>query len=190
MAKVLKKRNWTIVLYPESAPENWCDILKQTGIKFAVSPLHDKDLSGEAEQKKAHYHIILCYPGPTTYNCVKSLCDALNCPIPKAIESVGGLYRYFTHKDDPNKAQYDEADIRQYNGFNIRDFEDLTKAELNQLKMKVQLFIREYEITEYSLLMDLLLDNEMFDEWSVAASNTLFFDRYIGSRRYDKRDSE
>jgi hypothetical protein len=43
--KDIKKRLWTIVLYPESAPEDWREIIKQSGIVFAVSPLHDRDIN-------------------------------------------------------------------------------------------------------------------------------------------------
>lgn len=62
----MKKRYWAFVLYPESAPENWKEILQQTGLSCCVSPLHDKDINPTGEPKKAHYHIILCYSGPTT----------------------------------------------------------------------------------------------------------------------------
>ena len=39
-----KKRYWAFVLYPESAPKNWKEILQQTGLSCCVSPLHDKDI--------------------------------------------------------------------------------------------------------------------------------------------------
>ena len=56
----IKKRNWAFVLYIESAPSNWLDILIKSGLSFAVSPYHDKDINPDGEVKKAHYHIILC----------------------------------------------------------------------------------------------------------------------------------
>ena len=67
-----KKRYWAFVLYPESAPDNWRDFLQQTGLQVAISPLHDKDIDPTGLPKKSHYHIILCYDGPTTFNNVKS----------------------------------------------------------------------------------------------------------------------
>ena len=88
-----KKRNWAFVLYTESAPENWRDILVQSGVEIAISPYHDKDKNPTGEDKKPHYHIILCYPGPTTFNNVKSLVvDRLGQPIPIYLESVKGYY--------------------------------------------------------------------------------------------------
>ena len=104
---MIKKRNWGFVLYPESAPIDWIDNLKIKGITFAVSPLHDKDVNPTGESKKEHYHVILCFGSPTTFNNVKAITDELNQPIPIPLESVRGYYRYFTHKDNPEKYQYE-----------------------------------------------------------------------------------
>ena len=61
-----KARYWAFVLYLESAPENWKEILQLKGIPFCISPYHDKDLNADYTPKKPHYHIILCFKGPTT----------------------------------------------------------------------------------------------------------------------------
>lgn len=181
--KNMKKRNWAFVLYPESAPENWKELLQQTGLGIAISPLHNKDINPTGETKKAHYHIILTYDGPTTYNNVRSLTELLGQPIPQPLEQVRGYYRYLTHKDNPEKAQYDEKDIITYNGFNIQDFVELTSSEVMAIKKQLQSFIRDNHITEYSLLMDLLLDNEMSSMYEVASNHTYFLDKYITSYR-------
>ena len=95
--------------------------------------------------KKAHYHVILTYSGPTSYNVVKALTDGFNQPIPQALEQVRGYYRYLTHKDNPEKAQYDERDIKTINGFNIADFSELTRSEITQIKKTLQALIRQYD---------------------------------------------
>ena len=120
--KNVKKRNWAFVLYPESAPEDWREQLQKTGLQVAISPLHDKDLDPNGEPKKPHYHVIIIYSGPTTFSVVSALTASLNQPIPIPLESVRGNYRYFTHKDNPDKYQYDEKDITVLNGFNIVEF--------------------------------------------------------------------
>ena len=83
--KNTKKRNWAFVLYPESAPEDWKEQLQLAGLQCAISPLHDKDLNADGTPKKAHYHIILVYGNPTTYNNVKTLTDRLNKTIPQQL---------------------------------------------------------------------------------------------------------
>ena len=184
-----KKRNWAFVVYPESAPTEWRHILRQTGLQCAISPLHDKDKYVEGapdaeHEKKAHWHVIAVYSGPTSPRVVKAITDSLNAPAPIALDSVRGYYRYLTHKDNPDKYQYDERDIETLNGFNVSDFVELTRSEVNEIKRRLQGVIRQSGITEYCDLMDLLLDSEMYLEHDVASSHTYFFDKYIAGRRH------
>lgn len=175
-----------MVLYPESAPADWQARLAKTGLQCAISPLHDRDINPTGEPKKAHYHVILAYSGPTSYSVVKRLCDDLRQPIPQPLEQIQGYYRYLTHEDNPEKAQYSKADIVTLNGFSIRDFVEISKSEVIRLKRETQDFIRLNGITEYCDLMDKLMDAGecMADHYEVACTNTLFFDRYLSSRRY------
>lgn len=181
--KNIKKRYWTFVLYPESAPSDWKHQLQMTGLPCAISPLHDMDMDPTGNPKKAHYHIILCYSGPTTYNSVKSFTESLNQPIPQPLDSVSGMYRYFTHDDNPDKAQYNKDYIIQLNGFNVADYTDLTRSEVLEVKIRLQMLIRQENILEYSDLMDLLQDSGMNLEYEIASNHTYFFDKYIASRR-------
>lgn len=188
MSKVIKKRNWAFVLYPESAPADWQDVLQQTGLQCVISPLHDKDINADNTPKKAHYHVILAYSGPTSFNVVKQLTDTLKQPIPQPLEQIRGYYRYLTHKDNPEKAQYSDDDIKTLNGFNIADFVELTRSEVTAIKRQLQAFIRDNDITEYSELMDILQDSEeMASAYEVASTNTYFFDKYLASRRHSER---
>lgn len=182
--KNVKKRNWAFVLYPESAPKDWKEQLQLTGLQCAISPLHDKDLNADNTPKKAHYHIILNYAGPTSFNVVKQLTDCLNQPIPQPLEQIRGYYRYLTHKDNPEKYQYSENDITTINGFDITEFIEMTKSEILEIKSKLQTMIRELNIIEYADLLDYIQDNGEKSEYDVASSNTIFFNTYIKSRRY------
>lgn len=184
MAKNVKKRNWAFVIYPDSLPDGWLDILIQTGLPIAISPLHDKDLDPTGSPKKPHYHVICCYSGPTSYNVVKSLTDSLHAPIPQPLEQVRGYFRYLTHKDNPEKAQYLDSDIRYLNGFNILDYAELTKSEVDSIRVSLCELIRHEDIKEYCDFINFLLDNSMTAEFSIASTSTIFFDRYISSRRH------
>lgn len=187
MAKILKKRNWAFVVYPESAPENWIELLQQCGVVGAISPLHDKDLNATGEPKKAHWHVIVTYEGPTAQSVVERLTERLNAPKPIPLEQVRGYYRYLTHKDNPEKAQYDEKDIQTLNGFNIRDFVEMTKSEVNAKIRIIQKMIRELDFLEYADLLDYLQDNdELADEYDVAINHTILLNTYIKSRRYKR----
>lgn len=184
----LKKRYWTFVLYPESAPQNWKELLQRTGLEIAISPLHDKDKNPTGEVKKAHYHIILCYNSPTTGNNVKALVDDLNQPIPLPIDSVRGLYRYLTHKDNPEKYQYNEKEIQVLNGFNIRDYADLSSADKSAIKLELTKFIKESDIMEYSDFMDRVIELDKPDYFFIASTNTVYFNAYLISKRNKLKD--
>lgn len=186
----VKKRNWAFVLYPESAPSDWVDRLQQTGLQAVISPLHDSDLNADNTPKKAHYHIILVYSGPTSFSVVSALTSSLNQPIPQPLESVRGYYRYLTHKDNPEKVQYNESDILAINGFDISDYVELTRSEVNAIVLRLQQIIRDADIQEYCDFLDLLSDSQMFAEFEVASSHTILFDRYITSRRHKKHGDD
>lgn len=179
-----KKRYWTFVLYPESAPEDWRDQLQATGLEIAISPLHDKDENPTKELKKAHYHIILCYEGPTTGSAVKRLVDDLCQPMPLPIDSVRGLYRYFTHKDNPEKYQYNENDITTINGFNISNYADLSSSDVTKIKLELTKYIKEARLVEYSDFIDEVMALDKPDYFFIASTNTIFFDSYLRSKRH------
>lgn len=187
MSKNVKKRNWAFVLYPESAPADWREQLQLSGLMGAISPLHDKDIDPTDEPKKPHYHVIVVYGSPTTYNNVKAFTDKLNQPIPQALEQVRGYYRYLTHKDNPDKYQYSESEIDTFNGFDISDFVEITKSEVNQMKFELLSLIREKQLCEYQDFMNYVQDNMDKAYFDVASSHTIFFNTYLKSARYSAK---
>lgn len=181
--KYVKSRYWACVGYPESLPIDWLDQLRDTGLRVAISPLHDKDLDPTGELKKPHYHIIFWYDGPTTYDAVASLCERFNMTIPIKLESLRGMYRYHIHIDNPEKYQYDDRDRTLLGGFDPNSVNELTKTEVNKMKQEILHFIDDNNLIEYCDLINLLLENDLRDMIDVATSHTILFNTYITSRR-------
>jgi len=182
--KEVKKREWTFVIYPESAPSDWRDLIRQRGLVAAASPLHDKDINADGTPKKPHHHVIVVYDGPTTFSNVSALSvGELNGTIPKVLDSPRGMYTYFTHEDNPEKAQYDKKDIEHFNNFNITDLCMLKNSEIFEIKKRVIDFIDDNDIIEYADLIRYLMLAELKDELQVSMESTFFFDKYITSRR-------
>lgn len=187
----IKGRNWAFVVYPESLPSNWEEIIIETGLPMAFSPLHDKDLNPTGEPKKAHYHVICYYENATTSRAVKEyVTDKLNGTIPIKLESMVGMYRYHLHLDNPEKYQYDDRDRKFYNGFDVNKVDSLTYTEISKLLQEIQKLIVTEHILEYADLMDILLDNELFNLWDVAKNHTLLLNTYITSRRYKTKKEQ
>ena len=185
MQKNLKKRNWAFVLWPDSALENWRDILQESGLMFAISPYHDKDINADGSPKKPHYHVIMCFDGPTTYKNALSVAQRVGgVNTVQPLEQIRGYYRYFTHIDNPEKYQYNDNEITTINGFDINNYIELTYTEVVKLLMQIQQIIRDKHFTEYADLCDFLLDNELKELHEIAISKTVFIKSYIDSRRY------
>lgn len=111
-----KSRGWLTIVYPESAPDNWISILAEAGGQALISPLHQYDTNADGEVKKAHYHVVLLWDGPTTYSNaleVVHLIGGVGC---KAMVTLRGAARYLCHLDNPEKYRYDPADVQQIGG--------------------------------------------------------------------------
>lgn len=184
----IKKRNWTMVLYDDSCAKDWEDYLNSTGVPYAYA-YHDKDKTEIGEEKKPHYHILLCFDGPTTYNTAKDYAERVGAAngVIQPVGSVRGMVRYFCHLDNPDKYQYPEDIIQCRNGFDPKDYFSLTATQTKAIKRKVTNFIRDNEITEYAELIDMLMDSDEMDMYDIASQNTFYFTQYIKSKRNMKK---
>lgn len=121
MSKEKRKRNWAFIVYPDSAPEDWRNILRDMLVPGFISPLHDSDVNADGEKKKDHYHIILTFKGLKSYDQVKEITEQLNAPIPQECKDVRAYARYLCHLDNPEKAQYPISEVECLGGSDILD---------------------------------------------------------------------
>ena len=129
------------------------------------------------------YHVVLCFNGPTTYKRVEEITNYLNATIPKRVMSLIGVVRYLTHKDNPEKAQYNEEEIVTMNGLDINEIDGMTTTMVETMKRAIIDLIRNLEMYEYATLIEYLRDNDMQDMLKVASNNTMFINSYLKSRK-------
>lgn len=158
-----RSRSWCFVMYPESAPENWREIMSEYSAPYAISPMHDKDVNPDGEPKKPHWHVTIAHQTMKSFAQVSELTTRLNATIPQKVANMVGNIRYMIHKDNPEKAQYDKQDIITGCGFDIENYLSRTKTESRQIMREIYAFIRESNINEFCDLMDYAFDNE--PEW-------------------------
>ena len=177
--KNIKGRDWTFVVYPESAPVEWRSILDETQLRWIESPLHDKDVNADGELKKTHWHILLSYEGPVNLTAVKKISDLLNCHIPQKISSSKGLVRYMIHLDNPEKFQYSQSDIKGHNGADVGSYFELTATNKLMSMKDIVRYIYENEVDNYSDFLMYCIENK--DDWFDVAinSNTLAINKMI-----------
>lgn len=111
-----RTRNFATIVYPESCPENWLEILGEHCIPAFVSPLHDCDFNPTDEKKKDHYHVMLMFDGVKTLEQAKEITDSIGGVGCQKINSVRGYARYLCHLDNPEKAQYNVELVRCFGG--------------------------------------------------------------------------
>lgn len=187
----LKKRNWTFELYNDSSASDWEEFLNSTGVPYAFA-YHDKDKNPTGEDKKPHYHVMLCFDGPVTYQNIKTYADRVGAAngVVQPVGSVRGMVRYFCHLDNPDKFQYNESIIQCRNGFDPKDYFSLTVSQLKAFKRKVTEFISDNDIEYYSELIDILLSSDEMDMYDVASQNVFYFTQYINSRKNEKKSKQ
>lgn len=120
-----RTRCWTIIFYPDSAPENWREIIESWGCETYISPLHDRDINADGEVKKAHYHVVLKFGSNSKKSLaqIQTLSDMLSgtkviwekCVVP----DLAGAVKYLIHANNPEKAQYCIEDIIALNGADV-----------------------------------------------------------------------
>lgn len=162
-----------------TAPDDWIDKMKLTGLPFCVSPLHDKDTNPDGTCKKPHWHVIVVWGNSTTLNSVNSLVSKFNSPKPQKLESVEGAYRYHKHLDNPEKYQY-EGNSSVYNGFEV----PLRTCDVQRIKREIKDLVFTEDIREYAELLVTcdVLGPEYFD---VASNNTFYCEKLCASYRHN-----
>lgn len=159
-----RKRNWTVVVYPESAPENWREILDDEHIEWVESPLHDKDINPDGSVKKPHWHIMLLFEGKKNYEQIKEITDKINAPSPKYVQSVRAMTRYFAHLDNPEKAQYSVSEIKGHGGVDLAELLKPNASCRYEMISEMVEYIKKNEITEFIDFVD-FSKNEHYDDW-------------------------
>lgn len=192
MAKVRdgRARNWTFVLYPESAPNEWSDVLNDLHIQWAVSPLHDQDVNADGTSKKPHWHVLLCFEGNKSQDQVDTISHSINGTICQKVSSVRGMVRYFTHMDNPEKYQYAASQIGCHGGFDPSEYLTLSKSYQLDIVEQMEQFIRDEdiyylnELTEYARMYHR-------DDWypTLVFHNCYYINALLKDRREALRNS-
>ena len=193
MAKEKRSNKWAFLLYQESAPEHYLDVLENMHIPFVLSPWHDKDINKETgEFKKAHKHGALYFDSLKSYSQVSELLIK-NLTTPAHVEPVmspKGMYDYFTHAENPEKTLYDINQIETGCGFELDKF--LISNNSDEFLLMVIDMIEEHNFTEFNNLVR-YARKENQQLLSLVMDKTYFFAKYLDSRRhsrYGKEDNE
>lgn len=186
-----KARYGCFLVYQESAPENWWEILRGSHGSYAKSPLHEPD----DECAKPHYHVIYKHS-----NTVRL--EAMKRSIPSGVPANGyvellahprNYQRYLLHLDNPEKQQWTgdpRGLIETCNGFPLDLTRDFSQSERAEQRREVMELIRDNELYEYADLLEGLSDAGKWDLLDYAWNHTVALGKYLDSRRhrYERRN--
>lgn len=185
--KIIKGRDWAFMVYPESAPENWREILDETRMRWIESPLHDRDINPDGTPKKTHWHVMLSADGPITLKAINKIIEPLNTPAPQKVGSGRGMIRYFIHLDNPEKAQYSKDELVGHCGADVDSYFELTKTSKMAVMKDIVTFIYDNEIDNYADFLMICINHS--DDWFDVAINynTLAINKMIDGMWQKKR---
>ena len=190
MSKDKRSNKWTFLMYEESAPKNYLDILEEMHIPFVLSPWHDRDVNKETgEFKKAHKHGVLFFESLKSYTQVSELLtERLNTPSHvEVVMSPKGMYDYFIHAENPDKTLYNMDEIESGCGFDLDQF--LVSNNNDQFLSTVIDIIEERNFIEFNNLVRYArVENPSL--LNLIIDKTYFFAKYLDSRRHSSTRKE
>ena len=182
-----KTRNWATIVYPESAPENWRDILRELHIPAIISPLHDDDVDTDTgEIKKAHYHVILLFDNTKTEKYANEIASYFGGIRTKRVHSIKAYTRYLTHMDDPDKAQYSQDDIECFSGASYLEILETDEEIALDIMAQMEDFIDDNKIESLAEFQAYCRKNNR-DWYRLLHKKHADFWRYIHSRYWTSR---
>ena len=181
-----RTRNYATVVYPESAPADWRDVLESWHVPALVSPLHDKDVMPDGTAKKAHYHVMVMFDTPQNYETqVKPMFDSIGAVGREMVSSTRGYARYLCHLDSPDKAAYKPSDVTCLGG---ADYQTLISSPSDDLRVLGEIidFLDSAKI--YSFAEFITVIRASHPDWFglVALSKGWFVREYIKSLAWEK----
>lgn len=185
----VRTRNYACVVYPESAPENWLQLVEDLKIPAFISPLHDLDINATGEKKKPHYHVMFMYDGPRSAELVRKDFESFKGVGCEKVNSVRGMARYLAHLDNPEKHQYSVDDVRSFGGADYRQAIGTVADKAKAIREMIA-FINENDVQSFSDLMDYASINrsDWFD--CLINSGAYITKEYIKSRTWTKHQTQ
>lgn len=111
-----RTRTYATIIYTESAPKDWQEILQEEHIPCHISPLHDKDINKDGTLKKPHYHVVLKFDGIKTRKQAEKVFKKIGGVGAEVVNSPRAYMRYLCHLDNPDKVQYPVEEVVSYGG--------------------------------------------------------------------------
>lgn len=184
MAATKRTRNYATVVYPDSAPENWVELLSEYYVPAFISPLHDLDINPFGEPKKPHYHVMIMFDSVKTIEQAREILSSIGGVGVEIVNSIRGYARYLCHLDNPEKIQYDKGFVQSLYGADYEETIGLALDRYIAIREMIN-WCRENIVVSYAELFRYAMDNRQ-DWFRVLCDNgTVVVKEYLKSSSWE-----
>lgn len=184
-----RTRNFATVVYPDSAPDNWQEILLEQFVPAFISPFHDKDKNPNGEDKKPHWHVMIMFDGVKTIEQAVSIFQKIGGVGCEIIQSQRGYARYLCHMDNPEKYQYSQDDVRTMCGADYASAIGLATDKYKALG-EMQDFCEQYNIISFYLLSKYARTHRTDWYRILCDCGSVYMREYLKSKQWSKQNGQ
>lgn len=179
-----RTRNFACVVYEESAPDFWQGLLAEQAVPAFISPMHDRDLNPTGDPKKPHYHVMIMFEGVKTVSQAEEVFSVIGGVGCEKVKSLRGYARYLVHADNPEKAQYNVADVVSLCGADYIQATALQSDKYVAIREMLE-FIEDNNIFSYAKFLKYCATSR--EDWfrSLCDSSTYVIKEFLKSRKWD-----
>lgn len=179
-----RTRNFAFIVYPESAPANWLEILADSHCPAFVSPLHNRDINPDGTRKKDHYHVMLIFDSVKTIAQAQDIRDSIGGVGWERIASQRGYIRYLCHLDNPEKAQYSQDEIKSFGGLDYFNMVTLP-TDIDAMLDDMTRYIDQYQVYSFRRFCAYCRDHNKAWSYCLKHNGSYYIKEYIKGLAWD-----
>lgn len=180
-----RRKIWWGYLYEDSAPADFLDRMRESGME-GLAMKHDRDLTAAGEVKEPHWHVVVRFAHAAQLADAKEVLTSFGVKAASVQyrDSWTAVARYLCHVDDPNKAQYDPAEVVEFGGADYLAAINRT-ADKYRIVNEMCAWAKERNVYSFRILMDYAREENL--EWFMALcdNSAIIMREYLKSYRYD-----
>ena len=182
-----KARYWAAVAYPENMRSDWQQVIGEVlQLPYAYC-IHDKDVDGDADDRKVHVHILVAWNNNTTYKSALETFRLLNAPGKEAfntcckVQNIRYYYNYLIHDTEDSRKKHKHAYAPEErivgNNFDIGCYEQISLADKRQMRRELSQIIIEKGFINYMDFYTCVVTNFTDDYEEVCVNFSGHFER-------------
>ena len=166
-------RNWAFIIYPDSMPANYIDILRSLMVQACISPLH-----APADDLKPHYHVVLLFGSVKSYEQILSITELFSGTVPIPVHDIRQYVRYLIHADNPEKEQFSGMEqIQTFGGLDVGKYFSMSQINKRDIFREIMGFIKDNPFIMYCDLIDYCLTDRL--DWLELLQSNLAVNKVI-----------